>query len=1352
MRTPTLNKMNKANLLILGALASLGLSQIAVASSTMVTDASGTEQLWTFQKIQEVQKLVSRVNQVDGKGISQTWDANGNLLTRTDEEGRTTTYTYNASYQRISMTEASGTNEARTTNYQYLNSDIDLVTKVTSPSVYSGSYKDVITTYDNDLNVSSVTTNGFDMQGNIVSRTTAFTYDGFGNLIEINGPRDDVSDVSTFEYYSCNSGAECGQLKKASNAKGHVTSYDTYDSAARLTQSTDPNGTVSAYTYHPRGWLLSLTQTSVSGDVRTTTYEYDAVGQILKTTLPDGLEHNYVYDAAHDLREVSDNLGNKIEYLYDNKGNRTHEQVLDPDGSLVRSTITSYDHRNFINAINNGGSVTQLLNDAVGNMGSQTDPNANPSTSHQYDALDRLSNTVDALTNTSSFAYNVADQLTQVTATNGSVTEYEYDDLGNKTKEISADRGTTLYTYDSVGNLVSMTDARGITASYEYDALNRVIGIRYPSESENLTYQYDCPQRVGVGRLCAIYASNRLRLYAYDAWGNITKERRFERDSNGEFIGRYETQYLYDAANRISRIIYPSGRILRYTRDQIGRVVKVHTKEAQGDVQTLISNRTYQADGLWVSQDYSNGLLQTKQYDTQGRLVTHSAGSVYQRDYLYDANGNIVSANNAINSIDRSYSYDVLDRLSTENDGILSLVRDYQYDANGNRVQFSQLPQAEILNYQANSNRLASINGTGVTLDASGRTLVDSAGREFIYNDAGRIEKIILNGQIVGEYYYDDQQRRSQKLTNGNLTIYHYDLSGNLIAESNRHSAFSKEYVYVDHERIAALVPGPEPTSSPSNLALGKVATQSGVINNAPAAIAVDGNTDGSLMGSFSQTPNQAQPWWQVDLGFDSAIDSITVFNRVGTDSDRLADFYVFVSDQPFGQQNLSQLLANSNITSFYHAGALSSSSLTIPTVGTEGRYVRLQLSGSNYLHFSEMQVTGTATGNPEPWVNLALGKLASQISTHAGGLANRGNDGNTDPAFAAGSVSLTTNVNQPWWQVDLGKQRLIDTVRLHQRIEVNSPISERLSDFYVMVSPTPFGDRSLAELTADPSISHIYHAGSFIGASLDLDFTGTTGRYVRVQLAGSNYLELAEVEVLQTADVTNQLVEEPGVHFYVNDHLGTSKRIVNDSNNVTWQAEHTAFGKADISVARIRNHHRFPGQYFDEESGLYYNWNRYYDPTTGRYVTSDPIGLAGGLNTYGYAYQNSLYWIDVDGLVSVRDIRGAGPERSSRNPNATVNFHLCFGLGCFNFPIQGGDGVGGTRFSFEASIGAGFSTCDHDPFDPCQGSGGLGGSSGEFGLGISVNEDGGVCLIVGPLFGPPTPSLDAGETPSGNR
>ena len=226
---------NKINLNVIAAstLLSFGLVQNAIAGSTIVTDAIGTQELWTFEEVLGAQKMTSRINQVDGKGITQTWDARGNMLTRTDAEGRVMNYSYNATNQRTSMTEAVGTAEERTTTYEYVNADIDLVTKIESPSIYNNRTKEVVNTYDSNQNIKTVTINGFDAAGAPVTRVVNFDHDVFGKVTRIDGARTDVNDITSLEYYDCDTGAECGQLRSVTNALGHTSTYDHYDAAAR---------------------------------------------------------------------------------------------------------------------------------------------------------------------------------------------------------------------------------------------------------------------------------------------------------------------------------------------------------------------------------------------------------------------------------------------------------------------------------------------------------------------------------------------------------------------------------------------------------------------------------------------------------------------------------------------------------------------------------------------------------------------------------------------------------------------------------------------------------------------------------------------------------------------------------------------------------------------------------------------------------------------------------------------------------------------------------------------------------------------------------------------------------------
>ncbi|MFZ1326772.1 MAG: RHS repeat-associated core domain-containing protein, partial [Candidatus Contendobacter sp.] len=111
-------------------------------------------------------------------------------------------------------------------------------------------------------------------------------------------------------------------------------------------------------------------------------------------------------------------------------------------------------------------------------------------------------------------------------------------------------------------------------------------------------------------------------------------------------------------------------------------------------------------------------------------------------------------------------------------------------------------------------------------------------------------------------------------------------------------------------------------------------------------------------------------------------------------------------------------------------------------------------------------------------------------------------------------------------------------------------------------------------------------------------------------------------------------------VHVLQTDHLGTPKLATNPQGQITWQAQAEAFGTTTPDPhSAITVNLRFPGQYFDEESGLHYNYFRDYDPQIGRYIQSDPIGLKGGINTYAYVEENPVLRIDPLGLVNWQGI-----------------------------------------------------------------------------------------------------------------
>jgi len=123
--------------------------------------------------------------------------------------------------------------------------------------------------------------------------------------------------------------------------------------------------------------------------------------------------------------------------------------------------------------------------------------------------------------------------------------------------------------------------------------------------------------------------------------------------------------------------------------------------------------------------------------------------------------------------------------------------------------------------------------------------------------------------------------------------------------------------------------------------------------------------------------------------------------------------------------------------------------------------------------------------------------------------------------------------------------------------------------------------------------------------------------------------------EHVDLGDFQVALLEPGGPYYVVPDHLGSPHQVTNGAGQIVWFWDHGAFGPAGPTGALVSFKDRFPGQFYDLETGLHYNGFRDYAPTLGRYLESDPIGLAGGVNTYGYAEQNPITNTDMDGLVA---------------------------------------------------------------------------------------------------------------------
>lgn len=169
-------------------------------------------------------------------------------------------------------------------------------------------------------------------QAHAIERNWSYTYNSLGLIETANGPRTDVNDVTTYAYDAN------GRLTQVTNALGHITLLSNFDTYGNPQTVIDANNVTSSLSYTPQGWLASV---STAGS--TTSFEYDAIGQITKVTRGDGSWLQYTWSDARRLTAITNNLGEKVEYDYDLMGNRTAQRLKDASSNLTQQQSWVYD-------------------------------------------------------------------------------------------------------------------------------------------------------------------------------------------------------------------------------------------------------------------------------------------------------------------------------------------------------------------------------------------------------------------------------------------------------------------------------------------------------------------------------------------------------------------------------------------------------------------------------------------------------------------------------------------------------------------------------------------------------------------------------------------------------------------------------------------------------------------------------------------------------------------------------------------------------------------------------------------------------------------------------------------------
>jgi RHS repeat-associated protein len=736
-----------------------------------------------------------------GNAANYVYDSNGNLTEYLDFDGNATVYTYDTTRNlEISRTLASGTSIARTIS-----------------TTWSPTYRLPTKIVDGTRTVANV----YDPKGNLLSSTLtfasvtstrSFTYNNNGQALTATDP---LGNVTTYAYDAK------GDMTSATNALGQTRLFTSYDANGRPLAIQDPNGVVTTLTYNFRGQVTSKTV-----GVRITVYAYDAVGDLIKVTQPDGSFLAMSYDAAHRLVGIADALGDTIAYTLDAAGNRLKTNVNDPSNTLVQTHSRVYDGLSRIyQDIGAAQQTATFYYDDNDNLNYFYNP-LSIQTYNVYDALNRVTQTSKDGAYTY-FAYDTKSRLDKVTDPRGLATNYAHDGLDDLTSIGSPDTGTTTNTYDAAGNLVTSIDAVGRTTTYSYDAINRVTK-QSVSGGSLTTFQYD-QGTYGIGRLTEMADPTGTTVWGYNRYGQVIL---CQQTTGGVTL---TTRWAYTAnTGQLATLTYPSGATLSYAYNANGQTSSIaYTPAGGGAAASLVGQIAYQPFGPVASWLAGNGATYHRTYDKDGRVTGIALPAGVSIGLTYDADSRITGMTETALP-NKTFSYNGLDRLTGFGSG--SLTKSYSYDVAGNRTGFNSNTPSTSLTYAyaSTSNRLTAVSGSWAetySYDADGNVTAHQTpqgGYAFGYNLRNR-QTLATFGTATRTFQYNGLGQRVAKLDNGAFqTLFVYDRAGHLLGAYNPNGSPIEETVWLGDLPVAALAAGGPYYVAPDHLGAPHQITNSG--------------------------------------------------------------------------------------------------------------------------------------------------------------------------------------------------------------------------------------------------------------------------------------------------------------------------------------------------------------------------------------------------------------------------------------------------------------------------------------------------------------------------------------------
>ena len=1013
-----------------------------------------------------------------------------------------------------------------------------------------------------------------------------------------------------------------GRLRHVIDARGNTTSYE-YGSIDSVSYEygTATGTSTAELTVDTRFRIIKV----IDAEGRATQLGYGVTNRLSRIVAPDQgvTELDYGYDKLKKEFSVT------IRYPEAVSGRKTETRRYDQEGRVVfrevngKVLVTGQGSRQSMTYVDERGNAIRIDRDNFDQVTRRTNADGSSISVAYNSASTDPREIVDEAGIATRLVYDDNGNLVSLVEAAGKpeeqVTEYEPNDQGlpelvrrkgglnpNGTTDVDVEVGLQ---YDSNGNIRQMVDGEGKIWTYKYDAMGNMLE--------------------------AISPLNHRWTYTYDNHGN----RLTATDPN-----QLTTHFSYDRTDRLLTLTDARGQVSHLRYDAAGRPWQVEDPTG-----ATISLEYDKAGRLTASSDSMNQRLSLA-YDNQDRLVAVTDGESNVTRFEYndldgvDRGSDLVAKVNypTLESLLRYNSRQQLTQLSEVVDGTArsteatydlrglqkTVTNTYsdtsstEYDALGRpRIGTNELGHTVTLAYDHRNNLIGVTDELGHTtrLEYDRRDkLVREINAEnqttsYVYDDAGRLDEIRRPNGFRLEFDFDAggrlQERRSYR-PDGSLELtdtFDWDNGNRLTGWATRDA--SSTSTYDDANRLLSetvTVEGVSMTRQYTYYANGQVKTYKGP-DGATVTYAYDGN------GTLSR----------VDIPGEG---SMSVAERQWTEARKV-------------------LLPGGTVQEIERNGLLRPTRLR---VRSPSQAILFEQS-SVYGKLDEVTSRITQARQVDYTYDDAMRLLAANPSGWSGGTETFQLD--------AASNRLSDNREQSTWLYD-------DANRLLQRgevayeydaagnliVKVDASLAEPLrttryayDGYNRLVEVRNGADEVVSRYAYDPFGYRISKEVTAAGAA---NSSAIEGKRLFLQAEEGLLAELAaDGTVLQSygwqvdrpyATAPLFLRKAGSYYYFHNDPLGMPRLLTSKDGATVWSATQiSAFGEVVVpsEFSSFEQPWRFPGQYLDAETGLHYNVHRYYDAEIGRYVTSDPAGLAGGINRYAYGNAAPTRFVDPYGL-----------------------------------------------------------------------------------------------------------------------